>query len=111
MSEDFIKDDNGKLQWTLLPYREMEDVIKVLMEGARKYKPNNWQNCDDLARYKDALMRHVTTYIKGQKLDVGPKGDKLPHLAHAICNCLFLMWFDNEEIQDTVERASLGDLR
>ena len=45
-------------------------------------------------------MRHVTAYIEGQKFDSGPGGDDLHHLAHAICNCLFILYFDKTEIKD-----------
>lgn len=97
-SSDFIKADSGKLQWSLLPFAEVEEVVKVLMNGASKYSPDNWKKCDDTKRYEDALMRHVIAYIKGNKIDeVSQGGDGLSHLAHAICNCLFLMWFDNQK--------------
>lgn len=94
--DSFIKADSGKLEWHLMPFNELEDVVRVLMNGAKTYSPDNWKKCDDTKRYEDALMRHIVEYQKGNKLDNGPKGDGLPHLAHAICNCLFLMWFDNK---------------
>lgn len=98
---DFIKADTGKLQWSLLPFAEVEEVVKVLMKGASKYSPDNWKKCDNTKRYEDALMRHVVAYIKGDKIDnVSQGGDGLPHLAHAICNCLFLMWFDNQQKEE-----------
>lgn len=90
----FVKNDKGKLRWSLMPFKQLEEVVKVLMEGAKKYGADNWKNCDDISRYKDALMRHCTAYIEDEKND--PE-DNLPHLAHAICNCLFLMWFDGKE--------------
>ena len=97
--EKFTKADNGKLQWSLMPFEQLEDVVRVLMNGAEKYSKDNWKKCDDTTRYVDALERHVVSYIKGEKIDVKEKGgDGLPHLAHAICNCLFLMWFDKQEI-------------
>lgn len=97
-SSKFTKADSGKLQWSLLPFAELEEVVKVLMKGASKYSPDNWKKCDTTKRYEDALMRHVVAYIKGDKIDeVSQGGDGLPHLAHAICNCLFLMWFDNQK--------------
>lgn len=100
-SSKFTKADSGKLQWSLLPFAEVEEVIKVLMKGASKYSPDNWKKCDDTKRYEDALMRHVVSYIKGDKIDeVSQGGDGLPHLAHAICNCLFLMWFDNQNLKE-----------
>lgn len=97
----FVKADSGKLQWSLLPFAELEEVVKVLMKGASKYSPDNWKKCDDTKRYEDALMRHVVAYIKGNKIDeVSQGGDGLSHLAHAICNCLFLMWFDNQQKEE-----------
>lgn len=92
--KDFEKADDGKLKWSLLPYNELEQVVKVLTEGAKKYSPDNWKKCDDVARYKDALLRHITAYMKGDKVD---KEFGCSHLAHAMCNCLFLMWFDNNK--------------
>ena len=90
----FIKKDSGKLKWSLLPFEELKDVVKVLMHGAEKYSVNNWKKCDDTNRYKDALMRHVIAYVSGEKTD---EEFGLSHLAHAICNCLFLMWFDKHK--------------
>lgn len=91
LNSDFVKGDSGKLKWSLMPFEELKDVVKVLMHGAEKYSPDNWKKCDDITRYKDALMRHVVAYVSGDKID--PEFG-LSHLAHAICNCLFLMWFD-----------------
>ena len=93
-NNDFVKADSGKLQWTLLPIGPVEESVKVLMHGAKKYGRDNWQKCDDINRYKDALMRHVMAYIKGEKAD--PE-DGLNHLAHAMCNCIFLMELEREE--------------
>lgn len=90
----FVKADSGKLQWSLIPFEELKDVVKVLMLGAKKYNPDNWKKCDDVKRYKDALMRHVISYVSGDERD---EESGLSHLAHAICNCLFLMWFDNQK--------------
>ena len=95
--DNFVKNDSGKLQWSILPFEQLEDVVKVLMHGAETYTRDNWQKCDDPNRYVDALMRHVIAYKNGEKLDTGTGGDGLPHLAHAVCNCLFLMWFDSNK--------------
>lgn len=97
LNSNFIKNDSGKLQWSLMPFVELEEVVRVLMNGAKTYSPDNWKKCDDVNRYKDALMRHVVSYITGETYDVGKGGDGLHHLAHAVCDCLFLMWFDNQK--------------
>jgi hypothetical protein len=93
-NQNFIKKDSGKLQWSLMPFEELKDVVKVLMHGAEKYSPDNWKKCDNVVRYKDALMRHVIAYVSGEEID---SEFGLSHLAHAVCNCLFLMWFDRHK--------------
>lgn len=92
--EGFTKNDSGKLQWSLLPFEQLKDVVKVLMLGAKKYSPDNWKRCDDVDHYKDTLMRHVISYVSGDETD---EESGHSHLAHAICNCLFLMWFDDHQ--------------
>lgn len=93
MSMGFLKNDKGKLQWSLLPFQELSETVQVLMNGAEKYSRDNWKKCDNTDRYKDALVRHIVSYISGEKND--PE-DNCSHLAHAICNCLFLQYFDNK---------------
>ncbi len=93
--EEGIKFDQGKLQWSLIPWSEMKDVVKVLMKGANKYSIDNWKNVD-LKRYKDAIMRHQIDYQGGERID---KDSGLPHMAHIICNALFIMWHDKERLK------------
>ncbi len=89
------KFDQGKHQWSLLPWSALGEVVAVLGFGARKYAPNQWQDVPNATtRYTDAALRHVTAWLSGEQLD--PES-KLPHLAHAVCCLLFLIWFDNKE--------------
>jgi len=86
--EAFMKFDGDKPRYDLIPVQPIEDLAKVLTFGARKYKPDNWRECSDLGRYESALFRHIQAYRSGEKLD--PE-TQLPHLAHAMCNLVFLM--------------------
>lgn len=87
------KHDNGKPRWSLVPAGVMRDVIAVLEFGARRYAVNNWMRIDDPGtRYYDAAMRHIDAWRGGERVD-GDSG--LPHLAHAICCLMFLMWFES----------------
>lgn len=89
------KDDTGKPQWSLLPIREVRDVVKVLTFGATTYAPENWKYIHrPRERYYDAAMRHLAEWKMGHIKD---GQSKLPHLAHAICCLLFLMWFDRKD--------------
>lgn len=88
------KDDSNKPRYSLLPTGTINQVVQVLEHGATKYEVGNWQRVPDSRnRYYDAAMRHIDAWWNGEKLD---EESKLPHLAHAICCLLFLMWFDNK---------------
>ena len=88
------KDDKCKLDWALLPLYPIKEVIKVLMWGEKHYNRDNWQLVENARlRYYNAAMRHITEWYEGKKTD---SDTKLPHLAHAICCLLFLLWFDKK---------------
>lgn len=89
-----MKFDSGKTEWSLLPWKQVEKIVKVLEFGAKKYDKNNWQkvgNSDN--RYSNATMRHLLAHMNGEKKD--PESG-LSHLAHAACNILFMMWFEDK---------------
>jgi hypothetical protein len=89
------KHDAGKPRWSLLPRGVIRQVLAVLEFGASKYVPHAWQGVPDARRrYYDAAMRHVESWWSGEKRDAE---SGLPHLAHAACCLLFLMWFDDAE--------------
>ena len=37
------KFDFGKAQWSLLPWDDVEQIVRVLEFGAKKYTPENWK--------------------------------------------------------------------
>ncbi len=89
------KDDRGKARWDLIPLHPLLFVIDVLTYGAKKYEPDNWKQVDNPQdRYYAAAMRHIAAWRCEEFFD--PETN-LPHLAHAVCCLLFLMWFDIEE--------------
>lgn len=89
------KFDDDKLDYSLVPWPAMAEVVKVLMFGAKKYAPNNWKHVDNAKRrYLSAVYRHINAYAEGEKID-GESG--LMHLAHAVCCLLFMIWFENNE--------------
>lgn len=93
-----VKYDNGKPQWSLLPFKALGQVVDVLTYGAKKYAPDNWKKVPDARRrYTDAGFRHFTAYASGETHD--PETGK-HHLAHAICCMLYLVAFDLGEHND-----------
>ncbi len=89
------KDDSGKAPWHLLPWGAVAEVVRVLAFGAAKYAPDNWQQVAQPGdRYFSAAQRHLVAWRQGERVD--PESG-LPHLAHAACCLLFLLWFDAKE--------------
>lgn len=91
------KADAGKLRLSLLPWRAVGQIVQVLEFGAAKYEPDNWQRVPNARqRYFDAAMRHLLAWWNGERLDAE---SGLPHLAHAGCCVLFLLWADDKPAQ------------
>ena len=90
-----VKHDSDKPRFSLLPLKQVWDIVAVLEFGAKKYTPCGWQKVPDAEnRYFDAAMRHLCAWRSGEKRD--PETN-LPHLAHAACCLLFLMWGDDQK--------------
>ena len=86
------KSDAGKPRLSLLPWRAVQQIVAVLEFGAAKYGADNWQRVPGARqRYFDAAMRHLLAWWDGERLDAE---SGLPHLAHAGCCILFLLWYD-----------------
>ncbi|MBW1783068.1 MAG: hypothetical protein JRL30_20285 [Deltaproteobacteria bacterium] len=87
------KFDTGKPRWSLLPFFEVEEIVDVLTQGAVKYADDNWMSVKPgKDRYFSAMMRHISAWKNGERVD--PESGR-SHLAHAGCCLLFIMWFDN----------------
>lgn len=83
------KFDSDKPDYTLVPWDALEEIVKVLDFGAKKYERDNWQHVDNASnRYLAAAFRHLAAVNQGEQMD--PESG-LSHLAHAGCCVLFLL--------------------
>ena len=90
-----VKHDCKKLRWDLLPIYPIEKVVRVLTHGAKKYSDDNWKVVPNpIQRYYAAALRHITRWRRGYHKD---KGSGQPHLAHAVCCLIFIMWFERKK--------------
>lgn len=85
-----VKYDNDKPRWSLVPWSALKEIVDVLTYGSKKYADNNWKFVEP-SRYKDAALRHFTSWLDGERYD--PETGK-SHLAHLGCSVLFLLWFE-----------------
>ena len=84
-----VKYDSDKLDWNLLPLDSIDDILKVLMFGSKKYAPDNWKKVQDANnRYYAAAMRHLSAWRRGELND---SETGISHLSHAGCCLLFLI--------------------
>lgn len=81
--------DQGKSRLDLMPMRALLEVGAVLTFGAKKYGANNWRKVIGWRwRYLGAGLRHVVTFMLGERSD--PETG-LHHLSHALCCFLFVL--------------------
>ncbi len=87
-----VKFDNGKTDWSLMPFEAVEEINKVLEFGKHKYSAWNWASNGGFkyTRVLNATLRHLFAFMRGEDKD--PESG-LSHIAHAGCNILFLMYF------------------
>lgn len=87
----FKKFDQDKLQWHLMPEDALEEIVKVLMIGAKKYGDFNWldnANQVQLTRYLNAMERHLKSLKRGRDRDAETN---LLEAAHVATNALFVI--------------------
>jgi hypothetical protein len=102
------KDDEGKIRWSLLPLDVIQEVIKVLMHGEKKYSAFGWKDLPNWReRYYDAAMRHITKWAQGTEID---KDSGYPHLACAICNLIFLRYLESREKEAPLPHSSVLEI-
>lgn len=84
--------DDGKVDWSLVPFEALEGMVKVLEFGAKKYSRGNWKSGNGFSylRVLNSCFRHLFSYLRGEDLD--PESG-LSHIHHAQCNLLFIAYY------------------
>lgn len=106
MTERGIKYDAGKVRLGLLPRRALAWMARVCEYGALKYREGNWvklSDADQLAQLREACQRHCLAAFDSIEPETFDPESKLPHLAHAATNLLFLL--HHETVQGKIGDA------
>ena len=80
--------NKGKPRFSLVSPIAHEELAKVLTMGAQKYAPYNWMKGLPFMEVIDSLERHVNAFKRGENMD---KESGLHHMAHVMCNAMFLI--------------------
>lgn len=80
------KDEDVKLDWTLLPYEAIEEAISIMNFGTSKgYDRDSWKK-ETLQKQLQSAQRHLAELIKGSLID---SESGRTHAAHLVCRALF----------------------
>ncbi len=91
MKEEEIKEtalryNEGKAQWSLVHFKSLLPMVKVMEFGAKKYAPDNWKKGMDRRRLLESAQRHLAALMDGE--DIDPETG-LSHMGHVMCNAMF----------------------
>jgi len=89
MSEIGDRSNEGKLKWSLVSWKALAPMVKVLMFGATKYSAWNWTKGLKYTEICESLLRHTHAFLEGE--DDDPES-KLEHVGHILCNAMFLSY-------------------
>lgn len=84
-----LRYNQGKSRWSLVHFRSLDPMVRVLMYGADKYAADNWKKGLDKKEILDSMQRHLGELIDGQETD---EESQLPHIGHILCNCMFYQY-------------------
>lgn len=90
-----VKNDRGKDRFDYLPSDALAAINEVLVYGATKYEPRNWEKGMKWTRPANAALRHMFAWLRGEKND--PETG-LSHLNHAGACILFLIAYEQRGI-------------
>lgn len=101
--EKGLRFNTGKTKWSLVPFNSLEPMVEVLVFGANKYAPYNWQKGLSIIEICESLLRHTFAFMNGEDLD--PESN-LSHIGHIQCNAMFLSWMmkNKPELDDRFKK-------
>lgn len=88
--------NKDKRKWSLVHFKSLEPLVRVLEFGAEKYGLDNWKKGLEKKEILESMMRHLTALMDGEEND---KESGLHHIGHIMCNAMFYRYFDNKEKQ------------
>lgn len=79
--------NSGKIQWSLVDFRQLEGMVKVLEFGMKKYDRDNWKKGLPMRSQCESMMRHLVALMSGE---INDPETGLPHWSHIQCNAMFM---------------------
>lgn len=96
-----LRYNDGKCSWSLVHYKSLEPMVRVLEFGAKKYAPNNWKKGLDLDKILESMQRHLAALMDGETVDAE---SGISHMGHIMCNAMFYNY--HKEKQDGIKKGN-----
>ena len=94
--------NENKPKWSLIDFKSLEPLVRVMEMGMSKYGYNNWKAGRSFTETLESLLRHIIAWKETKSTD---DESGITHLAHAAANVMFLLQmeqnspeFDDREI-------------
>ena len=81
--------NDGKVEWSLVDFKSLEPMVRVLEFGAQKYAKHNWKQGMDVTKMMESLLRHAFSFLSGETED---QESGISHIGHIMCNAMFIQW-------------------
>ena len=81
--------NDGKVEWSLVDFKSLEPMVRVLEFGAQKYAKHNWKQGMDVTKMMESLLRHSFSFLSGETED---QESGISHIGHIMCNAMFIQW-------------------
>lgn len=89
-----LRYNQGKVEWSLVDYKSLEPMVRVLEYGCKKYARNNWRKGMPATQIIESMLRHTYKLLEGELVD--PESG-VEHVGHIQCNALFLSYVLREK--------------
>jgi hypothetical protein len=103
-----LRYNEGKLRWSLIDWKSLEPMVRVLEKGAQKYDDHNWKKGMPTSQISESLLRHMFAFMNGEDNDLETNES---HLGHVMCNVMFLIYnlrenpqFDDRQRKTNTEK-------
>ena len=92
--------NEGKPQWSLVHYKSLEPMVKVLEFGCTKYDRDNWKKGMPLNKILESMQRHLAALMDGEEFD---SESGISHIGHIQANAMFYNYHTkNGEIESEI---------
>ena len=105
--ENSLRFNEGKPKTSLVHYKSLEPLVRVLEFGADKYGAFNWKKPPETdTQHLESLSRHLFALMDGEEYD---NESKMHHIGHIMANAMMYSYHmnNNKESDSTTVKEAI----